>query len=227
VLDRPDEARQRTQAGQRHVLATHAVERLLGDIDALYRELLAITGIAAGCRTQGGRGHEPAGKRVFRRGVATMNAMGERPLRSARNNRGGAVPHRHRRGPLALRLVRRRRTLVLCAMLLLAVSLGLSCSRLAAEGLPKLVLPALALPVLALGQMVLGRSAAPVWTAEAVVVSSAMLAALVFWSERARERSAAVRLSATILAVCLAQAALGPCSGTRLPAHLRNHDAVR
>jgi glycosyltransferase involved in cell wall biosynthesis len=41
VLDRPEEARARTQAGQRHALAAHSSERLVADIDALYRELLA------------------------------------------------------------------------------------------------------------------------------------------------------------------------------------------
>ena len=46
VLGRPDEARERTRVGQRHVLATHSVGRLLDDVDALYRELLAGKGIA-------------------------------------------------------------------------------------------------------------------------------------------------------------------------------------
>jgi len=55
VLDRPDAARQRTQAGQRHVLASHSVERLVADIDALYRELLAMKGVAASASTAGAR----------------------------------------------------------------------------------------------------------------------------------------------------------------------------
>jgi glycosyltransferase involved in cell wall biosynthesis len=41
VLDRPEEARARAQQGRQHVLARHSITRLLADLDALYRELLA------------------------------------------------------------------------------------------------------------------------------------------------------------------------------------------
>jgi hypothetical protein len=37
------------------VLATHSVERLVADIDALYRELLAMKGVAASASTAGAR----------------------------------------------------------------------------------------------------------------------------------------------------------------------------
>jgi glycosyltransferase involved in cell wall biosynthesis len=40
TLDRPAEADARARAARDYVLAHHSVERLLGDIDALYRELL-------------------------------------------------------------------------------------------------------------------------------------------------------------------------------------------
>jgi len=41
VLDHPEEARARAQQGRQYVLARHSVTRLLGDLDALYRRLLA------------------------------------------------------------------------------------------------------------------------------------------------------------------------------------------
>lgn len=45
LLD-PGAARARAEAGRAHVLAHHGVPRLLADLDALYRELLAARGIA-------------------------------------------------------------------------------------------------------------------------------------------------------------------------------------
>lgn len=41
TLREGEAARHRALAGRRHVLSAHSVERLLGDVDALYRELLA------------------------------------------------------------------------------------------------------------------------------------------------------------------------------------------
>jgi len=47
TLRSPEGARRRTQEGRTYVLGHHSVERLLADIDALYRELLvARTGAA-------------------------------------------------------------------------------------------------------------------------------------------------------------------------------------
>ena len=44
---------------------------------------------------------------------------------------------------------------------------------------------------------------------EAVLVLAAMTAALVFWSERARDRAASVRLAGVVLAICAAEAVFG------------------
>jgi glycosyltransferase involved in cell wall biosynthesis len=41
TLADPKAARERALAGQRHVLAHYSVDRLLADIDGLYRELIA------------------------------------------------------------------------------------------------------------------------------------------------------------------------------------------
>ncbi len=41
TLRSPDAARERARAGRAHVLAQHSASRLIADIDALYRELLA------------------------------------------------------------------------------------------------------------------------------------------------------------------------------------------
>jgi glycosyltransferase involved in cell wall biosynthesis len=46
VLADPAGARARAQAGRAHVLAHHGVDRLVRDLDALYRELLRARGIA-------------------------------------------------------------------------------------------------------------------------------------------------------------------------------------
>jgi O-antigen ligase len=97
----------------------------------------------------------------------------------------------------------------LAALVLFAVALFAAARALAGEGLPLLALPAAALPALGLVQMAVGGSAAPAWTAEAGLVLTAMMAALVFWSERARDRAAAVRLAGTVLVVCAAEAVFG------------------
>jgi glycosyltransferase involved in cell wall biosynthesis len=47
TLAAPDEAHERARRGQVHVLAHHAAERLVGDVDALYRDLLGRRGPAA------------------------------------------------------------------------------------------------------------------------------------------------------------------------------------
>jgi glycosyltransferase involved in cell wall biosynthesis len=47
TLDNPEEARGRALAGRRYVLERHSSARLVGDIDALYRELLAAKEVAA------------------------------------------------------------------------------------------------------------------------------------------------------------------------------------
>jgi glycosyltransferase involved in cell wall biosynthesis len=47
TLDDPEAARERALAGRRYVLERHSSARLVGDIDALYRELLAAKEVAA------------------------------------------------------------------------------------------------------------------------------------------------------------------------------------
>ncbi|PYQ02112.1 MAG: hypothetical protein DMF82_17120 [Acidobacteria bacterium] len=103
------------------------------------------------------------------------------------------------------------------ALVLLASALFALARALAGEGLPRLALPAAALTALGLLQMVVGASAAPVWTAEAVLVLAAMSSAVVFWSERARDRAAAVRLAAAVLVVCAAEAAFGAVQWSLAP----------
>ena len=85
------------------------------------------------------------------------------------------------------------------------------------DGLPYLALPAAALPALGLVQIAVGTSAAPQWTAEAVLILAAMTAALVFWSERGRDRDAAVRLAAAVLGVCAAEAVFGAVQWSLAP----------
>jgi hypothetical protein len=46
VLDDPVGARRRAEAGRAHVLERHSLARLVDDMDALYRELLASRGVA-------------------------------------------------------------------------------------------------------------------------------------------------------------------------------------
>lgn len=97
----------------------------------------------------------------------------------------------------------------LSALVLLAAALFAAGRALAAEGLPMLALPAAALPALGVAQIAVRASAAPVWTAEAVVVLAAMASAVVFWSERGQDRAAAVRLAAAVLIVCATEAVFG------------------
>jgi hypothetical protein len=94
----------------------------------------------------------------------------------------------------------------LTAALLLAEGLWALGLQLSGRGLPRLALPAAGLPALALAQLVLGRSAAPVWTAEAVLVCVAMLGVVVFWSEQGRDHAAARRLTFALLGVAAVQA---------------------
>ena len=105
----------------------------------------------------------------------------------------------------------------LAGSLLLAAAawtLGLACS---GRGLPALALPAVGIPCLALAQLVLGRSAAPIWTVEALLVLAAMLLAACFWSERARDGAAAQRLAFAVMGVCAAQAVFGAIQWSRGP----------
>src|SRR5207249_2438145 len=62
-----------------------------------------------------------------------------------------------------------------------------------------------------------GASAAPEWTAEAVLVISAMMAVLVFWSERGQDRYASFRLAGAVLAACGAQAIFGAVQWSLAP----------
>ena len=105
----------------------------------------------------------------------------------------------------------------LAALVLFAVALFALGRALAGEGLPSLALPAAALPALGLAQVALGASVAPAWTAEAGLVLAAMTSALVFWSERARDRAAAVRLAAAVLLACAAQAVFGAVQWSLAP----------
>jgi O-antigen ligase len=105
----------------------------------------------------------------------------------------------------------------LAAVVLFAVALFAAARALAGEGLPLLALPAAALPAFGLVQMAVGASAAPAWTAEAALVLGAMMAALVFWSERARDRAAAVRLAGAVLVVCAAEAVFGAVQWSLAP----------
>jgi len=105
----------------------------------------------------------------------------------------------------------------LAAVVLFAVALFAAARALAGEGLPLLALPAAALPALGLLQMAVGASAAPAWTAEAGLVLGAMMAALVFWSERARDRGAAVRLAGAVIVVCAAEAVFGAVQWSLAP----------
>jgi glycosyltransferase involved in cell wall biosynthesis len=47
TLAKPEEARSRALAGQKHVLSHYSVERLLEDVDGLYRELLGWREVSA------------------------------------------------------------------------------------------------------------------------------------------------------------------------------------
>jgi O-antigen ligase len=103
----------------------------------------------------------------------------------------------------------------LACVLLVTSSLGAAACVARGRGLPPIAVAAAALPCLAMLQLAAGRSAAPVWTAEAVLMLSAMLAALVFWSERAQDRRAAERLAVAVLAVCVAETLFGAAQSAR------------
>lgn len=82
-------------------------------------------------------------------------------------------------------------------------------------------LPALgALPAVALLQLLLGRSAAPAATLEALLVLLATLGALVVSCEAARDRGAALRLAAAVLAAAGAQAAFAAVQWSLGPARI-------
>ena len=105
----------------------------------------------------------------------------------------------------------------LAAAVLLAVALSATARAFAGAGLPRLGLPAGALVALGPLQMAVGATAAPQWTAEATLVTAAMMGALVFWSERARDRAAALRLAVAVLAVCAAEAVFGAVQWSLAP----------
>jgi len=103
----------------------------------------------------------------------------------------------------------------LTALVALAVALALAARAWAGAPAPGLLLPALALPAVALAQLLLGRSVAPVWTAEALLMLLAFLGAAATWSALAEERPAALRLTATVLVACGAQALFGAWQSSR------------
>lgn len=102
----------------------------------------------------------------------------------------------------------------LVGLALLPWSLARAASR---KPWPAFLLPALGLPALALLQLGLQRSAAPIFTAEALLLLVALLGVAVFWSERARGRKAALRLATAVLVACSAQAAFGALQWSRAP----------
>lgn len=91
----------------------------------------------------------------------------------------------------------------------LGTALWLASAGMSSAGAPVTLLVAAALPALALVQIFAGRTAAPVATADALVVLAGMLGALAFWQTRARDRNAASRLAWVVLATTLAQAVFG------------------
>jgi O-antigen ligase len=105
----------------------------------------------------------------------------------------------------------------LAALLLFACALWETGRALAGRGLPALALAAAGLPLLALFQAVSGTSAARVWTLEALLLLVAMMGVMVFWSERARDRAALVRVAGAVLLSCTAQAIFGAVQWSRAP----------
>ena len=105
----------------------------------------------------------------------------------------------------------------LAALVLLGAALWATSRATVGDGLPLLAVPAAGLPALGLFQIAVGASAVPVWTAEAALLLAAMLAALVFWSERGRDRAAAGRLAGAVLAVCGAEAVFGAVQWSQAP----------
>src|SRR5262245_10001208 len=91
---------------------------------------------------------------------------------------------------------------------------------LAGSGPPALTLPVLGLPALAVLQLLLGTSAAPIWTAEALLVLLAMVAAFLVASEEARAHEGARQLATAILVACGAQAAFGAWQWSAAPTRI-------
>ena len=105
----------------------------------------------------------------------------------------------------------------LAALVLLGAAVWAAGRATGGEGLPLLAVPAAGLPALGLLQIAVGASAVPVWTAEAALLHAAMMAALVFWSERGRDRAASGRLAGAVLAVCGAEAVFGAVQWSQAP----------
>lgn len=103
----------------------------------------------------------------------------------------------------------------LTALVALAVALALTARAWAGAPAPGLLVAGLALPAVAFVQLLLGRSVAPVWTAEALLMQLAFLGAAAAWSAGAEERLAALRLAATVLVACGAQALFGAWQSSR------------
>jgi O-antigen ligase len=95
---------------------------------------------------------------------------------------------------------------LLVSLLFLAVSSALAWP---APSAGHLVLPAVALLTLGMLELAAGSTVAPVWTIEAVLMQAAMLSVLAFVTSRASDPECAVRLSAAVLSVGLAQGAYG------------------
>lgn len=105
----------------------------------------------------------------------------------------------------------------LTAFLLLACAVWQIGRALAGGGLPALVPAAAGLPLLALVQAASGTSVARVWTLEALLLLAAMMGVMVFWSDRARDRAALVRVAVAVLVSCTAQAVFGAVQWSRAP----------
>jgi O-antigen ligase len=111
----------------------------------------------------------------------------------------------------------------LVAWLLLAVALWAAAVAARRSGLPRTVPALLALPAFGLVQILLGRSIAPVWTAEGVLVLTALIGVALVWSERGRDRGAAWRLAATVLAACSVQAVFAVVQSQAHPGEIYGH----
>jgi O-antigen ligase len=111
----------------------------------------------------------------------------------------------------------------LAALLLLACAVWETGRALAGRGLPALAPAAAGLPLFALVQAVSGTSAARVWTLEALLLLAAILGVVVFWSERARDRAALVRVAVAVLVSCTAQAIFGAVQWSRAPDRVYGH----
>jgi len=111
----------------------------------------------------------------------------------------------------------------LAAVVLLAGALSTAAGALRGEGLVTAYRPALALLGLGAAQVALGSSAAPAWTAEALLVWAAMLGVTLVWNERARARPAAAALARTAIGVCAAQAVFGAVQWSLGPDRIYGH----